>query len=58
MLLPSGYNIEQFRQMYKKFIKNCTSELKENFPETIPFRLFEFEMKIKKLEIKNDDFKL
>jgi len=33
-------------------------ELKERFSETGPSRLFEIEMKIKKLEIENDDFKL
>ncbi|KAG4092548.1 hypothetical protein H8356DRAFT_1405121 [Neocallimastix lanati (nom. inval.)] len=34
------------------------NELKEIFSETGPSRLFEIEMKIKKLEIENDDFKL
>jgi len=33
------------------------NELKERFSETGPSRLFEIEMKIKKLEIENDDFK-
>jgi len=32
------------------------NELKEKFSETGPSRLFEVEMKIKKLEIENDDF--
>ena len=33
------------------------NELKERFSETSPSRLFEIEMKIKKIEIENDDFK-
>ncbi|KAL6612726.1 hypothetical protein LY90DRAFT_625408 [Neocallimastix californiae] len=34
------------------------NDLKERFLETGPSRLFKIEIKIKKLEIENDDFKL
>ena len=48
----------------KGLLNNCTSaylminELKGRFSETGPSRLFEIEMKIKKIEIENDDFNL
>ena len=55
--------LNSLNEYTKSLLNNCTSaylvvnELKERFSETGPSRLFEIEMKIKKLEIENDNGK-